>query len=87
MSSCTDITKIRFYVDGLNFYYGIARPYQLKWIDIEKLLLELLNQAFPLFLIRRLRIFFCLPRMLKIKMILFGDRKYIFPAYASIPIQ
>ena len=42
--SCRLTTKIRFYVDGLNFYYGVARHYRIKWIDLEKLLLETIKQ-------------------------------------------
>ena len=35
--------RVRCYVDGLNFYHGIAEPYNFKWINIEGLLQELLE--------------------------------------------
>ena len=41
------MTKIRFYVDGLNFYYGIAKKLDIKWIDLESLLLSLVRQKIP----------------------------------------
>ena len=36
-------TRVRVYIDGLNFYYGVARKYNIKWIDIEKLMYRLLE--------------------------------------------
>ena len=39
--------RIRFYVDGLNFYYGVAKPYRLKWVDIEGLLISLVRKIEP----------------------------------------
>lgn len=33
--------RIRFYVDGLNFYNGVAKFYECKWIDLEQVLLQL----------------------------------------------
>ena len=35
--------RVRCYVDGLNFYYGVAAPYNFKWINLEGLLQELLE--------------------------------------------
>jgi len=39
--------KIRFYVDGLNLHYGVARRYGIRWLDIEKLLLRLVRDKIP----------------------------------------
>lgn len=39
--------RVRFYVDGLNLYYGVARPYNTKWIDLEKLLMLLVRKKIP----------------------------------------
>ena len=34
--------RVRCYIDGLNFYYGICRKYDIRWIDLEKLFQTLL---------------------------------------------
>jgi len=41
------LTRVRFYVDALNLYHGVARRYGIKWIDIEKLLLCLAQKKVP----------------------------------------
>ena len=38
-------TRIRCYLDGRNFYYGVAKPYQCKWIDLEKLVRTVLQES------------------------------------------
>ena len=38
------MTRVRCYYDGFNFYYGICRSYDIKWIDLEKLLKTLLRE-------------------------------------------
>ena len=43
----TQKLKIRIYVDALNFYYGIAKPYGFKWVDIKGLFCELLQPIAP----------------------------------------
>lgn len=47
MSTLPPLIRIRFYVDALNLYYGLARAYGVKWIDMEKLLLEVIRKKFP----------------------------------------
>lgn len=39
--------KVRCYVDGLNFYHGVARPYNCQWVDLQALLRALLRQRVP----------------------------------------
>ena len=34
--------RVRCYLDDLNFYYGVCREYDIKWIDLEKLFQTLL---------------------------------------------
>lgn len=43
----TRIIRVRHYVDGFNLHYGIAEPYQCKWIDLEKLLSAIISEKFP----------------------------------------
>ena len=49
--------RIRFYVDGLNFYYGIAQEYNFKWIDLEGLLRALVRQREPQAEVERILLF------------------------------
>ena len=41
------MTKVRLYVDGLNFYYSIARLYKIKWIDLGALFSKLIKIQVP----------------------------------------
>ncbi len=38
------MTKLRFYVDGFNFYHGIVKAYDIKWVDLGELFLRLLEE-------------------------------------------
>ena len=37
------MTKVRLYVDALNFYYSVARRYEIKWIDLGELFTQLIR--------------------------------------------
>ena len=41
------MTKVRLYVDGLNFYYNIAHRYEIKWIDLGVLFSKLIRIKIP----------------------------------------
>ena len=49
--------RVRCYVDGLNFYYGVAKPYNLKWIDLNKLLGLVIGEKFPGFRVEKILLF------------------------------
>ena len=51
------VTKVRCYIDGMNLYYGVARPYGCKWLDLEALLRELLRRKLPDAEVERLLLF------------------------------
>lgn len=36
--------RIRFYVDGLNFYYNVAKVINVKWLDLERCLHQAVEQ-------------------------------------------
>ena len=38
---------IRVYVDGMNLYNRVNKPLNIKWVDLESLLLELIRSKFP----------------------------------------
>ena len=39
--------RVRCYLDGFNFYYGVSRGYDIKWIDLEKLFQTILAAHIP----------------------------------------
>ena len=41
------MTKVRLYVDALNFYYSVARRYEIKWIDLGELFTKLIRSKVP----------------------------------------
>lgn len=49
--------RVRFYVDGFNFYYGVTRPYEFKWVDLEALLLALVRRVEPEASVERILLF------------------------------
>ena len=49
--------RVRVYIDGFNFYYGITRPYDFKWIDIELLIKRLLDKKISNFTIEQIFFF------------------------------
>ena len=49
--------RVRCYIDGLNLYYGVARPYGCKWVDLQALLRELLRRKLPDAEVERLVLF------------------------------
>ena len=49
--------KARVYLDGLNFYYGVAREYNFKWIDVECLFRSLLYKIDSQLTIEKIIIF------------------------------
>ena len=49
--------RVRCYIDGMNLYYGVARPYGCKWMDVGTLLRELLRQKLPGAEVERLVLF------------------------------
>ena len=50
-------TRVRCYIDGMNLYYGVARPYGCKWMDVEALLRALLRRKLPDAEVERLVLF------------------------------
>ena len=49
--------RVRCYIDGLNLYYGVARPYGCKWVDLQALLRALLRRKLPGAEVERLVLF------------------------------
>ena len=49
--------RVRVYLDGFNFYYGIACAYDFKWIDIEALLRRLIGKKIPEHTIEKIILF------------------------------
>ena len=41
------MTKVRLYVDALNFYYSVGRRYEIKWIDLGELFIKLIRSKVP----------------------------------------
>ena len=45
MNTKVNKSRVRCYIDWLNFYYSAASPYNFKWIDLQGVLQELLEQV------------------------------------------